>query len=85
MTYLETAALKLPPGRTEAEAIAVARKWVQIIWFGSAGKGLDENAKIDLLEKTCIEMCSRHKPSGERLAKIAAGDLWPSPSNGGQP
>jgi hypothetical protein len=63
--------LTLPPGRTEAEAVAVAVKWKRIIWEGAAGKGLDDNGKLDLLVHTCTELCQKDRASGKRLATMA--------------
>lgn len=65
--------LRLPPGRTESDALAIAIKWKKLIFEGAAGKGLDENGRIDLLVKTCTAMCSNHKPSGKLLATKA---IW---------
>jgi hypothetical protein len=69
----EDVPLRLPVGRTEAEALIVARKHHELIWHGAAGKGLTEDQRIDLLNKTCTEMCCGHKPSGKRLATKA---IW---------
>lgn len=65
-----TTPLKLPPGISEAQAVAVAVKWRALIWTGAAGRGLDENGRIDLLERTCIGMLGDEK-SGKRLASMA--------------
>lgn len=67
----EDVPLRLPIGRTEAEALVVARKHRELIWHGAAGKGLSEDQRIDLLVKTCTSMCCDHKPSGKRLATKA--------------
>ena len=61
----------LPPGRTEAEAIAVAKKHRAIIW---SKRTKHEDEKIDEFNAICIEMCCGDRESGERLAKRA---IWP--------
>jgi hypothetical protein len=65
--------LHLPAGRTVKEAIAVAVKHKRLIWEGQAGRGLNEDEKVNLLIETCTELCSKDKHSGRQLAQMA---IW---------
>jgi hypothetical protein len=64
--------LHLPAGRTVKEAIAVAVKHRRMIW-GVEGRGLSDNQRMDLLVERCTTMCSKDKPSGLLLARLA---IW---------
>lgn len=62
--------LKLPFGRTEREAIAVAKKWRERIWNEPAR---DEDERIDRLTEITTRMCEGDKASGDELARRA---IW---------
>ena len=62
--------LRLPDGRTEEQAVAVAVVFRQQIW---ARGGRTEDQKIAELERLCVKLCCNHRPSGKRLASMA---IW---------
>lgn len=66
MTSAQLFALKLPPGRTEAEALSVAISYRKQIWRYIAWS---EDRKITELERVCTNLCCDDKASGEELAK----------------
>jgi hypothetical protein len=67
-------ALNLPPGRSESEAIRIARQHREIIWRTISGP---EDRRIDAFVDVCSAMCQGDRASGKRLAQIA---IWsPTP------
>lgn len=62
---------KLPPGRTEREAIEVARKHRKIIF----ARNIPEDQRIDELVAICTELCCGDEESGKRLATRAIWSL----------
>lgn len=68
---VEREGLTLPPGRTVAEAIAVAARHRYLIWRGRAFRGLTDDQRSELLKRTCTELCCGDAESGERLAQMA--------------
>lgn len=56
----------LPPGRTVAEALAVAQMHRRIIWRQPANS---EDERIGRLIKQCVKLCCGDAESGERLAQ----------------
>lgn len=62
--------LTLPFGRSEREAVVVAKKWRRIIWRQPAK---DEDERIEKLIAKTTAMCCGDRDSGERLAQRA---IW---------
>lgn len=65
-------ALKLPTGKTESEALAIASKWRHFIWNDLDGYE-SEDEKLDALKTICVGLCEGDSDSGNELAKRA---IW---------
>lgn len=62
--------LTLPPGRTEAEALALAVEWRRTVWKQWAR---NEDHRLARLKAICTRICNGDQESGSRLATKA---LW---------
>lgn len=65
-----TAALTLPPGKTEDEAVRIAKQHREVIWRTIGGP---EDRRLEQLQLICQQMCLGDRESGRRLATLA---LW---------
>lgn len=63
-------ALTLPPGKTEDEAVRIAKQHREIIWRTISGP---EDRRLDQLVLCCTGMCCGDVASGKRLAQLA---IW---------
>lgn len=64
----EAVTLKLPPGKTEADAIRIAKQHREIIRRTISG---NEDKRLDQLVLACTAMCCGDPASGKRLAQLA--------------